>query len=133
MVFNLSRSYWCLKNEWQGQRRWQKRAKQCRSCHLGQKYAIYFYLHHVCRSGPCNQKKTENWTRPNQLGPDQQLRLHAFQTMQLDWFQRQVVAHVIRLKNAHILSPFWGETDQNCMSYGQNDMFWQNLTLCNIS
>ena len=38
----------------------------------------------VCRSGPCNRKKTENWT-----GPDWRLRLHAFQTTQLDWFVEQ--------------------------------------------
>ena len=37
----------------------------------------------VCRSGPCNWKKIENQTGPDQLGPDQQLRLHAFQTAQL--------------------------------------------------
>ena len=62
---------------------------------------------------------------------DQQLQLHAFQTTQPDRFKP--VAHVILLKNAHILSPFWGETDQNCMSYGQNNMFWQNPTLCDIT
>ena len=36
----------------------------------------------VCRSGPCNRKKTENQTRP-----DWRLQLHAFQTMQLDRFK----------------------------------------------
>ena len=44
---------------------------------------------------------------------DQQLRLHAFQTMQLDRFatgfegdRLQPVAQVVPLKNLHILSPF---------------------------
>ena len=36
----------------------------------------------VCRSGPCNRKKTENQTGPDWLGPYWQLRLHAFQTTQ---------------------------------------------------
>ena len=58
----------------------------------------------VCRSGPCNQKKTENRTGLDRLGPDRQLRLHAFQITQPDQFKP--VAHVILLKNAHILSPF---------------------------
>ena len=97
----------------------------------------------VCRSGPCNRKKTENQTGPDWLGPDWWLQLHAFQTMQPDQFGLiatgfkgnllQPVVQVIPLKNLHILSPFWGEMDQNYMSYGQNDMFRQNPTLCDIS
>ena len=31
----------------------------------------------VRRSGPRNRKKTENWTGPDRLGPDRQLRLRA--------------------------------------------------------
>ena len=88
-------------------------------------------------------KKTENWTRPDWLGLDRRLQLHAYQVMQLDQFgpiatgfegnRLQPVTQVIPLKNLHIFSPFWGETDQNSMSYGQNDMFQQNPTLCDIS
>ena len=39
---------------------------------------------------------------------------------------------MVPLKNTHILSLFWRETSQYCMSYGQNDMFWRIPTFDDI-
>ena len=88
-------------------------------------------MHSVRRSGPRNRKKTGNWTEPDRLGPDRRLRLRAFRMTQPIW--TKPVAYVILLLNTDILSQFWNETVQKCLSYGQNDMLQQHPTLFNIS
>ena len=92
----------------------------------------------VLKSGSRNQKKTgtepdrtaKSRTRQLQFGVfrnKNHIKTHATGSVRVGCNRFTVL-----LKNAHILSLFWGLTDQNCMICGQNDMLRRNPTLCDF-